>query len=121
MPIDIMAAIVINEKRKCQTVFHHITIIFRSDTPMMKPEITAAIRIPEPVAEIQFKPKTAASVVGFGTTGGTRCTILLRPATGICGLVIVLGRTRHALMNGNTFSGVFMIFFPVFVPQQKTI
>ena len=53
-----------------------MTAIFRSDRPMMKPEMMAAIKIPEPVAEIQFNPNTAASAVGFGTTGGTRCTIL---------------------------------------------
>src|SRR5215469_3682881 len=94
--------------------------ILETERPMIKPEMTAAIRIPEPVAEIQFKPNTAASDVGFGTTGGTRCTILLRPATGICGLVIVLGGICQVLINGSTFSGVFMIFFPVFVPQQKT-
>src|SRR5579864_8756899 len=103
MPIDIMAAIVSNENRICQTVFHHITAILRSDTPMMKPEIIAATRIPDPVAEIQFRPNTAASAVGFGTTGGTRCTILLSPLTGIWGFVIALARIGQSLMNENTF------------------
>src|ERR1700745_2896280 len=116
-----MAAIVINENRRCQTVFHHMTAILGSERPMMNPEMTAAIRIPEPVAESQFNPNTAASSVGLGTTGGTRCTILFRPGTGICGFVIALGATCHLLMNGNTFSGVFMIFFPVYVPQQNTV
>ena len=87
---------------------------------MTKPEITAANRIPEPVAESQLKPNTAPSAVGFGTTGGTRCTILLRPFTGNCGLVILLGGVFQVLIEVNTFSGVFMIFLPVNVPQQKT-
>jgi hypothetical protein len=87
---------------------------------MMKPEMTAAIRIPEPVAEIQFNANTAASTVGFGTTGGTRSTILLRPTTGIWRFVIVLGGICHVLMKENTFSGVFITFLPVYVPQQKT-
>src|SRR5215467_4339928 len=120
MPSESMAAIVISEKRTCQTVCHHIATILGSDRPMMKPEIIAAIRIPEPVADSQFKPNTAASAVGCATTGGTRCTILLRPGTGICGFVILLGGICQALVEVNTFSGVFMIFLPVYVPQQKT-
>ena len=87
---------------------------------MMKPEMIAASRIPDPVAESQFKPNTAPSAVGFTTTGGTRWTNLSRPVTGICGFVILLGAVDHVLIDGNTFSGVFMIFLPVFVPQQKT-
>ena len=86
----------------------------------MKPEMIAAKRIPDPVAEIQLKPNTAASGVGFATTGGIRCESLLRPVTGICGLVILLGGVAQELKDGNTFSGVFMIFLPVVVPQQKT-
>src|SRR6266576_6341893 len=115
-----MAAIVMSEKRKCQTVCHHMATIVESDSPMMKADMIAAIRIPEPVADSQFRPNTAASAAGFATTGGTRCTILLRPVTGICGLVITLGGVCHVLMEGNTFSGAFMIFLPVVVPQQKT-
>src|SRR5271163_2600739 len=97
-----------------------MAIIFGSESPMMKPEMTAANRMPEPVAEIQLRPNTAGSGVGFTTTGGMRCESLLRPVTGICGLVILLGGVDHALMDGNTFSGVFMIFLPVACPQQKT-
>src|ERR1700722_9054758 len=121
MPSDIMAAIVMREKRTCQTVCHHITIIFGSDIPMMKPEMIAANKIPEPVAEIQFNPNTAGSAAGLGTTGGTRCTSLLSPVTGICGFVILLGGVLHVLNGVKTFSGVFIIFLPVVVPQQKTM
>src|SRR5208282_3031759 len=97
-----------------------MAIIFGRESPMMKPEITAANRMPDPVAETQLKPNTAGSGVGFVTTGGMRCESLLRPVTGICGLVTLLGGGDHVLRDGNTFSGVFMIFLPVVVPQQKT-
>src|SRR5579863_8725209 len=113
MPSESMAAIVISEKRTCHRVCHHIITILGNDSPMTRPEITAASRIPEPVAESQFKPNTAPSAVGFDTTGGTRCTNLLRPVTGICGFVILLGTIGHEFVDGNTFSGVFMIFFPL--------
>src|SRR5436309_13465567 len=103
-----MAAIVMSEKRKCQTVCHHMATILEGESPMMKADMIAAIRIAEPVAESQFKPKTAASVEGFVTTGGTRCTIWLRPGTGICGLVIALGGVCQLPMEGKTLSGVFM-------------
>ena len=46
--------------------------ILGSESPMMKPEMIAANRIPDPVAESQLKPNTAASGVGFTTTGGMR-------------------------------------------------
>src|ERR1051325_10903990 len=39
----------------------------------------AAMRIAVPVAESQFRMKTAGSAVAWVTTGGTRCTILSRP------------------------------------------
>src|ERR1017187_1129391 len=94
--------------------------IFGSERPMMKPEMIAANRIPEPVAESQLKPNTAPSGVGFTTTGGMRWDSLLRPVTRNCGLVILLGGVDQVLMDVNTFSGVFMIFLPVYVPQQKT-
>src|ERR1700683_3967077 len=120
MPSESMAAIVMSENRTCHTVCHHIAMIFGSERPMMKPDMTAANRIPDPVAETQLKPNTAASAVGFTTTGGMRWLSLLRPVTGNCGLVILLGGVDQVFMDGNTFSGVFMIFLPVYVPQQKT-
>src|ERR1039457_4195194 len=120
MPIESMAAMVISENRMCHMVCHHMATIFGSERPMMKPEMIAANRIPDPVAEIQFKPNTAASGVGFTTTGGMRWESLLRPVTGIWGLVILLGGVDEVLRDGNTFSGVFMTFLPVVVPQQKT-
>src|ERR1700739_1703430 len=115
-----MAPLVISENRTCQTVCHHMATILGNESPITKPEMTAAIRIPEPVAESQLKPNTAAAAVGLATTGGTRCTILLSPFTGNCGLVILLGGVLQVLVEVNTFSGVFMIFLPVNVPQQKT-
>src|SRR4051794_7149682 len=53
--------------------------------PITRPAIIAAIRIPEPVADIQFSTYTAASGVGFGTTGGMRTTRLWRPVIGNLG------------------------------------
>src|SRR5438309_11620670 len=47
-----------------------------------------ATKIPLPVADSQLKLKTAASDVGFTTTGGMRITSLSRPGTGIFGAVI---------------------------------
>src|SRR5271157_37666 len=120
MPSESMAAMVISENRMCHKVCHHMATILVNESPMMKPEMVAANRIPEPVAESQLRPNTAASGVGFTTTGGMRWDSLLRPFTGICGLVILLGSVLQVLVEGNTFSGVFMIFLPVYVPQQKT-
>src|SRR5271169_1453351 len=120
MPSASMAAIVMSENRMCHTVCHQVTTICGSERPMMKPEIVAANRIPVPVAESQLKPNTALSGVGFTTTGGMRWESLLRPVTGNCGLVILLGAVDQALIEVNTFSGVFIIFLPVNVPQQKT-
>src|ERR1035438_1200609 len=112
MPSESMAAMVISENRTCHRVCHHMATIFGSDRPMMKPEMTAANRIPDPVAESQLSPNTAASGAGFATTGGMRCDSLLRPVTGNCGLVILLGGVDQVLVEVNTFSGVFMIFLP---------
>src|SRR5208282_2810684 len=120
MPSESMAAIVMSENRMCHMVCHHMATILVKDRPMMKPEMVAANRIPDPVADSQLKPNTAASGVGFTTTGGIRWDNRLRPVTGNCGLVILLGGVDQVLMEVNTFSGVFMIFLPVYVPQQKT-
>ena len=89
--------------------------------PMTRPEMIPEMRMPVPVALSQFKPKTAASLVGFATTGGTRIDSLLMPATGNCGLVILLGGVLQLAIEVNTFSGVFMMRLPVMVPQQKTM
>src|ERR1035438_1037691 len=112
MPIESMAAMVMSENRICHTVCHHMTKILDTGRPIMKPEIIAANRIPDPVAESQLSPNTAASGVGFTTTGGMRWDSLLRPVTGNCGLVILLGGVDQVLVEVNTFSGVFMIFLP---------
>jgi len=42
----------------------------------------AAIKMPVPVAESQLSTYTAASGVGFGTTGGTFTTRLCKPSIG---------------------------------------
>src|ERR1700690_223965 len=120
MPSESIAAIVMSENRMCHRVCHHITTIFGSERPMMKPEMIAANRIPDPVAESQLRPNTADSGVGFTTTGGMRWDSLLRPVTGNCGLVILLGGVDQVFIEVKVFSGVFMIPLPVGVPQQKT-
>ena len=83
----------------------------------MSPEM----RMPVPVALSQFKPKTAASLVGLATTGGTRIDEFVDALTGNCGLVILLGGVLQLAIEVKTFSGVFMILLPVCVPQQKTM
>src|ERR1700687_887787 len=99
MPSESMAAMVMSENRMCHMVCHHMATILVKDRPMMKPEMIAANRIPDPVAESQLKPNTAASGVGFATTGGMRWDSLLRPVTGICGVVLLRGGVRHELMD----------------------
>src|SRR5208282_1715314 len=120
MPIESIAAMVINENLTRQRVCHQMAMILGSESPMMKPAMMAAKRIPEPVAESQLRPNTAPSGVGFATTGGMRWDSRWRPFTGNCGLVILLGGVCQVAVEVNTFSGVFMIFLPVSVPQQKT-
>ena len=88
---------------------------------MISPERMAASRIPVPVALNQFRPKTAGSLVGLGTTGWTRSTRLCRIVTGNCGLVIWLGLVDQLAVEGKTFSGVFIHILPVCVPHTKTM
>src|ERR1700680_2033785 len=80
--MESMAAIVSNENRTRTIVRQYVCAIFQGVNPMTSPEIIAATRIPEPVAVSQFKAYTAPSAVGLRTTGGTRCTIWCKPATG---------------------------------------
>src|SRR6185295_2536874 len=69
--------------------------------PITSPAITAAIRIPEPVADNQLNTYTAASGVGLGTTGGTRTTRLCNPSIGNLGAdmslstVLICGRPHR--------------------------
>src|ERR1700686_1737047 len=84
-----MAAIVTSEKRTRTIVFQYMCAIFHGVKPMISPEITAATRMPEPVAVNQFKEYTAASPVGLRTTGGTRCIIWCNPTTGNLGAEIL--------------------------------
>src|SRR5271163_4726740 len=88
---------------------------------MMNPEITADRKMPVPVALSQLKLNIAGSFVFLATTGGTRSISLFKPCTGNCGAVILLGGVLHVAVEVKTFSGVFMIFLPVTVPQQKTM
>src|SRR4029453_1721552 len=60
--------------------------------PMTRPAMIAAIKMPEPVADSQFSTYTAASGVGFGTTGGMRTTRLFQPAMGNLGAEIALSQ-----------------------------
>ena len=116
-----MAAIVSREKRTFTMVRPYTEIIFRKLSPITRPDRMPASRMLEPVALTQFNPKTAGSLAGLGTTGGTRSTILLSPETGNCGLVILLGGVLQLAIEVNTFSGVFIRFLPVCVPHMKTI
>ena len=115
-----MAAMVMSEKRTCHTVCHHMITILENGSPIIKPEITAANKMPDPVAESQLNPNTAASGVGFATTGGIRWDNLFRPVTGICGFVILLGGVDQVFIDAKVFSGVFINALPVGVPQQNT-
>src|SRR5580698_6139063 len=98
-----------------------MTKIFLTLSPMIKPEMRAASKMPEPVALTQLRPNTAGSLVGLATTGGTRSARLFSAPTGNCGLVTLLGGVDQVAIEVNTFSGVFMIFLPVCVPHKKTI
>src|SRR5579859_762303 len=82
-PIAIMAAMVINEKRTLYKVFVYWRSMAIGPKPMTNPEMMAATKMPVPLAESQFKLKTALSGVGFATTGGTRRIKLCSPLTGI--------------------------------------
>src|SRR5579863_2071770 len=90
-------------------------------SPISRPEMTAARRMPEPVVVVSFKPKTAGSLVGLGTTGGTRSTRLCSAPTGNCGLVILLGGVDQVAIEVKTFSGVFTMVLKVCVPHKKTM
>src|SRR6516162_3421089 len=89
--------------------------------PMMRPAMMPAMQMPVPVALSQLKVNTAGSLAFLATTGGTRSTSLCRPCTGNAGAVILLGGVLQVAIEVKTFSGVFMIFLPVTVPQQKTM
>ena len=94
--------------------------IFGMLSPMIKPEMRAASRMPVPVALTQFRPNTAGSLVGLVTTGGTRSTRLLRPATGNCGLVILLGGVCQVAIDLKVFSGAFMkVLAGLRAPQEN--
>src|SRR5208283_785087 len=116
-----MAPIVSREKRTFTMVRPYTERIFRKLSPITRPDKMPANRMPVPVALNQFNPKTAPSLVGFGTTGGTRSTRLLSGATINCGFVILLGGVLQLAMELKVFSGAFMKVLPVCVPHANTI
>ena len=105
MPIPSMAAMVSREKRTFTMVRPYILKMFGMLIPITNPERIAASKIPDPVALSQFSANTAGSFVGFGTTGGTRCTRLFNPVTGNVGFVIALGSVCHVAMRRENFLG----------------
>src|ERR1700682_1424563 len=106
--MESIAAIVSKEKRTRTIVFQYMWANFPGVKPMIRPEITAATRMPDPVAVNQFSEYTAASAVGLRTTGGTRCTIWCRPTTGNFGddnlssLGLMLGNPHTKTTNIKT-------------------
>src|SRR5271157_3377343 len=114
-PTAIMAAMVISENRTLSIVFRYTWKICGMLKPMTSPEMMPARKMLVPVALSQLRPNLASSGgVSVGTTGGVRCTMLSRPGTGNCGLVILLGGGLHFAIDRNIFCGVFMIVLPVF-------
>src|SRR3954468_9396909 len=70
----------------------------RGDSPSRNPETMPASSSPVPVADSQFRLKTAASGCGFETTGGARSTRLCSQGTCQVGLWIPL---NHAFTWGS--------------------
>ena len=81
----------------------------------------AASRMPEPVALIQFRPKTAGSFVGLGTTGGVRSDKIVQCCDGELRIRDFAGRSCQVAIDLNTFSGVFIRVLPVCVPHMNTM
>src|SRR5215831_15834882 len=80
-----MAAIVNTDLQTTRKVVTYRRSRSATEYLSANPEMIAAMRIAVPVADSQLSEKTAASGVGLGTTGGTRETILSRPAIGMFG------------------------------------
>src|SRR3979411_253838 len=76
VPIASIAEIVISEIAHSLMVRPYSAIILTGEKPIRKPEMSAAISMPEPVNDRYVKPNTAPSGVGFGATGGTLLIML---------------------------------------------
>src|SRR6267143_4169758 len=82
VPIASIAEIVISEIAHSLMVRPYSAIILAGEKPIRKPEIIAAISMPEPVNDRYVNANTALSGVGFAATGGTLLIILCRSGTG---------------------------------------
>src|SRR5512133_2279010 len=80
-----MAAMVNSDGHTTAIVFRYLLMSWPGEKPRTAPEISAAMRIAVPDADSQLKMNTAASGVGFATTGGILNTILSSPDTGMFG------------------------------------
>ena len=69
--------------------------IRRADSRGTDPEMIAASKIPVPVAESRLKLKTALSMCGAATTGGTFCTSSCSPATGTFAIQMPSSDSTH--------------------------
>src|SRR6267142_3759179 len=81
VPIASIAEIVISEIAHSLMVRPYSAIILTGEKPIRKPEIIAAISMPDPVNDRYVNPKTARSGVALGATGGTLLIILSRSGT----------------------------------------
>src|SRR5882757_7561148 len=82
VPIASIAEIVISEIAQSLMVRPYSVIILTGEKPIRKPEMIAAISMPEPVNDRYVKPNTAPSGVGFAATGGTLLIMLCSSGTG---------------------------------------
>src|ERR671913_1999106 len=77
-----MAAMVSSDVRTRRTVRQYVRARSAAEHPITSPARMAATRMPVPVADAHDSAKTALSVTGADTTGGTRSTRLCSPGTG---------------------------------------
>src|SRR3954451_20615612 len=76
VPIASIADIVISEIAQTLMVRPYSPISLAGDRPIRKPEIMAAISMPDPVKDRYVNPNTAPSGVGLAATGGTLLIML---------------------------------------------
>src|SRR5882757_9552388 len=81
VPIASIAEIVINEIAQSLMVRPYSPINLAGEKPIRRPEMIAAINIPEPVKDRYVNPNTARSAVSLAATGGTLLIILSRSGT----------------------------------------
>src|SRR3954468_5514391 len=98
-PSASMARMVSNEYFMMPNVSIQVLNISLTLSPITKPAMIAAIRMPVPVAEMTPHFQTAGSTLGAATAGSTRCTRLCSP--GICHSQYVMPFIfRNALITG---------------------